>query len=257
MFRSLLRKKKRNWEDFCVYQVNHVNIAILETRVDMDYSKDPEVIKLEKEIEDVFRDELPARLPPERDVDHKIEVEPNSSPPHCRMFQPSPAELLAAKEYVADLLKKGKIRPSNYLYSAPLFFVKQKCKLRGVIDYHTPNRITKHNSAPITRTEEIFDRLGRAQFYSKLDLNTGFHQIRICTNDIEKTAIKNKYGNFEFLVMQTGLRNAPATFQALMNSIFRDCIDDFEVIYLDDILVFSDTRQDHLNHLRAVLTRLR
>lgn len=190
-------------------------------------------------------------------MDHKIEINEGSKPPHSGIFQLSPAELVATKEYVADLLRKKKIRPSKSPYGAPLFFVKQKGQLRGVIDYTALNRITKHNNAPIPRIDEMFGRLGRVRFFSNLDLKTGFHQISIAVNDIEKTAFKTKYGHFEFLVMPMGLRNAPATFQALMNSIFRDCIDDFVVIYLDDILVFSDTREDHLRHLRIVLTRLK
>lgn len=97
----------------------------------------------------------------------------------------------------------------------------------------------------------MFDRLGQAVFFSKLDLKTGFHQIRICPADIEKTAFKTKHGHFEFLVMPMGPRNTPATFQALMNSIIQNCIDDFVVIYPDDIL------EDHLRHLRLVLTSLR
>lgn len=256
-FRSLLRKKKHNSEDFMVFQVRSINQFTMNTDVGKKGSKDPEIVALEKEFSTVFRDDLPDELPPERDVDHKIETLPDSSPPHRGIFQLSPAELLATKEYIMGLLKKKKIRHSKSPYGAPLFFVKQKGQLRGVIDYRALNRITKHNNAPIPRTDEMFDRLGRARFYSKLDLKTGFHQIRINPADVEKTAFKTKYGQFEFLVMPMGLRNAPATFQALMNSIFRDCIDDFIVVYMDDILIFSESRDDHLKHLRIVLSRLR
>lgn len=103
----------------------------------------------------------------------------------------------------------------------------------------------------------MLDRLGQAQYFSKLDLKAGFLQIRIAPEYIEKTTFKTKYGHSEFLVMPMGLRNAPATFQALLNSIFRDYIDEFLVVYLDDILIFSDTKVDHIRHLRIVLTRLR
>lgn len=156
---------------------------------------------------------------PQRDVDHKIEIDPGATSPHRGIFQLSPAELIATKEYVTELLKKRKLRPSKSPFGAPLFFVKQKGQLRGVIDYRALNCITKHNNAPIPRTDEMFDRLGRARFFSKLDLKTGFHQIRVAAEDVEKTAFKTKYGHFEFLVMPMGLRNAPATFQALMNAI--------------------------------------
>lgn len=256
-FRSLLRKKKRHTDDFVVYQVRNINS--LETRLnDMKQEPDdPEVQALKGEFSSVFVDNFPAGLPPQRDVEHHIEVDPDSTPPHRGIFELSPAELIATKEYITDLLKKRKIRPSKLPYGAPLFFVNQKGQLRGVIDYRALNRITKHNNAPITRTDKMFDCLGQAQFFSKLDLKTGFHQIRISPDDVEKTAFKTKYGNFEFLVMPMGLRNAPATFQALMNSIFGDCIEDFIVIYLDDILIFSESREDHLRHLRLVLSRLK
>lgn len=100
-------------------------------------------------------------------------------------------------------------------------------------------------------------RFGLANIFSKLDLKTGFHQIIVSPEDVEKTAFKTKYGHFEFLVMPMGLRNSRATFQTLMNSLFRDCIDAFMVIYLDDILIFSGTRVDHLTHLNFVLYRLK
>lgn len=134
--------------------------------------------------------------------------------------------------------------------------MKQKGKLRGVVDYRALNFITKPNHAPIPRADEMFDRLGQAKYFSKLDLKTGFHQIRICPEDIEKTAFKTKYGHYEFLGMPMGLRDALTTFQSPMNSIFYDFIDDFVVIYLDDILIFSNSKQEHLQHLRSVLQRL-
>lgn len=112
--------------------------------------------------------------------------------------------------------KKGKIRPGKSSFGALLFFIKLKGKLKGVIDYRALNLITKRNNAPIPRKEEMFHRLSKASYYSKLDLKSGFHQIRVAPEDIEKTAFKRKYGHFGFLVMPMGLRNAPATFQSLM-----------------------------------------
>lgn len=158
---------------------------------------------------------------------------------------------------MTNLLQKGRIRPSKSPYGAPLFFDKRTGKLRGVIDYRALNRITKHNNAPIPRTDEMFDRLGGATCFSKLDLKSGFPQIRISASDTEKTAFKTKYRHFEYLVMPMEPRNAPATFQTLMNSTFRDCIDDFIVTYLNDILIFRNSREDHLEHLKLVLSKLR
>lgn len=176
---------------FQVRLVNHIS-KIDWAKID----KDEEIIALERDFSEVFRDDLPEGLLPERDFDHRIETTPDYSPPHRDMFQLSPAELLVTKEYITDLLKKGKIRPSKSPYGAPLFFVKQKGQLPGVIDYRPLNRITKHNNAPTPRTDEMFERLGRAKYYSKLDLKTGFHQIRINPADIAKTSFKTKYGHF-------------------------------------------------------------
>jgi Reverse transcriptase (RNA-dependent DNA polymerase) len=182
----------------------------------------------------------------------------DKKPPHRQLYQLSPAELRAAKEYIVDLLNQGKIRSSKSPYGAPLFFVKDGDKpLRGVVDYRALNRITKPNNASLPRSDEMFDRLGGARVFSKLDLKTGFHQIRIRPEDIEKTAFNTKYGQFEYLVMPMGLCNGPETFQTLMNEIFYDCIDEFLVVYMDDLLVFSKNEEDHLKHLNTVLSRLK
>ena len=128
--------------------------------------------------------------------------------------------------------------------------------LRGVVDYRALNRITKRNNAPLPRSDEMFDLLGEAKVFSKMDLKTGFHQIRVRDKDIEKTAFNTKYGQFEYLVMPMGLCNAPATFQSLMNRIFYDCVDVFMVVYMDDLLVFSKDEESHVRHLETVLSRL-
>lgn len=219
--------------------------------------QDARTSALLKKYECVFRSELPAGLPPERSVEHTIEVEKRSKPPHRPLYQLSPAEFKAAKEYVEDLLKKGKIRRSKSPYGAPLFFVKEEDKLRGVVDYRSLNRITKRNNAPIPRSDEMFDRLGGAKIFSRLDLKTGFHQICMRNEDIEKTAFNTKYGRFEYLVMPMGACNSPATFQSLMNDIFHDGIDEFLCVYIDDLLVFSKDEESHRRHLEIVLQRLK
>lgn len=251
-FRRLLRKKSPKIEVFQVL-----------TKVVDEVSKvrkppgDKKLEKLLQEYRPVFRSELPDGLPPKRLVEHAIEVEEGSKPPHRPLYQLSPAELRAVKHYVESLLKSGKIRRSSSPYGAPLFFVKEGDKLRGVVDYRALNRITKRNNAPIPRSDEMFDRIGGAKYFSRLDLKTGFHQIRVRNEDIEKTAFNTKYGQFEYLVMPMGACNSPATFQTLMNQIFHDCIDDFMVVYIDDLLIFSKDRESHYAHLEKVLSRLR
>ena len=125
------------------------------------------------------------------------------------------------------------------------------------MDYRALNRITKRNNAPLPRSDEMFDRLGGARYFSKLDLKTGFHQIRVKPEYIEKTAFNTKYGQFEYLVMPMGLCNAPATFQTLMNQIFYDCIDVFLVVYMDDLLIFSKDEESHYRNLETVLSLLK
>lgn len=152
----------------------------------------------------MFREDLPPQLPLERSVDHHIEIEKNAKTPSRPTFQLSPAELLVTKDDISYLINTGKIMPSKSPYGDPFFFVKRKGKLRGVIDYRGLNRITKRNNTPLSTTDEMFDRLGRARIFSKLDLKTGFHQIRVNKSDIENTAFNTKYGKFEFLFNADG-----------------------------------------------------
>ena len=253
-FRQMLRKKSP--DKFQVFQLVARRVPSELDNVKKG-KQDSRMDALLKKYECVFRSELPSGLPPERGVEHTIEVEEGSKPPHRPLYQLSPAELKAAKEYVEDLLKKGKIRRSKSPYGAPLFFVKEEDKLRGFVDYRALNRIKKKKNAPIPRSDEIFDRLGGATVFSRLDLKTGFHQIRVRGKDIEKTAFNTKYGQFEYLVMPMGACNSPATFQSLMNEIFHDCIDEFLVVYIDDLLVFSKNEESHYRHLEIVLQRLK
>lgn len=153
-------------------------------------------------------------------LDHAIEIDQTVRLPLRPLYQLSPAELAAVKEYLVDQLKNGKIRRSKSPFGASLFFVKGKGSLRAVVDYRALNRLTKRNNTPLPRSNEMFDRLGESCVFSKLDLKTGFHQIRMCPGDIEKTAFNTKYGQLEYLFMPMGLCNAPATFQNLMNRIF-------------------------------------
>src|ERR1041384_8448933 len=162
------------------------------------------------------------------------------------------------KKQLAELLQKGFIRPSVSPYGAPVLFVhKKEGTLRLCVDYRTLNKITIKNKYPLPRIEELTDRLAGAKYFSKLDLYSGYHQIRIKQEDIPKTAFRTRYGHYEFLVLPFRFNNAPATFMTLMNDIFHQYLDKFVVIYLDDILVYSKTREDHLKHLKIVLDTLR
>ncbi|GBG84956.1 hypothetical protein CBR_g39419 [Chara braunii] len=157
-----------------------------------------------------------------------------------------------------ELLEKGWIRPSSSPYGAPVLFVRKKNKdLLVCIDYRKLNAQTIRNAGPLPRIDDLLERLGGALFFSKLDLKSGYHQLEIRKEDRYKTAFKTRYGHFEWLVMLFGLTKAPTTFQAAMTTEFRHMLDRFVLIYLDDILVYSRSLNEHVEHLRTVLKRLR
>lgn len=139
-----------------------------------------------------------------------------------------------------------------------MLFVKKKVgSVRLCIDYRGINRVTVENKYPLPRIDELLDKLKGSKWFSKVDLALGYHQIPIEPSDIRKTAFRTRYDHYEFVVMPFGLTNAPAAFMKMMNGIFRDCLDEFVIIFLDDILVYSKDRGEHKRHLEAVLTRLR
>lgn len=207
---------------------------------------------------DVVADALPNRLPPKRSYDHPIELEPGHSPPHRGLYRMSEPELAELKSQLTDLLDKGYIRPSVSPYGAPVIFVKKKTgELRLCVDYRMLNKITIKNRYPLPRIDDLLDRLHGAQYFTKLDLASGYHQIRIRDDDIHKTAFRTRYGHYEYTVMPFGLCNAPATFQTLMNDLFRPFLDTFVIVYLDDILIYSRSAAEHHQHVAQVLQLLR
>ena len=196
-------------------------------------------------------------MPPSRACDLKIELEPDHQPPYASTYRMSPAELDELRRQLTDLSDRGFIQPSQSPYGSPILFVRKKDgTLRFCIDYRALNKLTVKNRYALPRTEELFDRLQGAKVFSKIDLESGYWQVRIAEGDIPKTAFRTRYGHFEFMVMPFGLTNAPAAFQAAMNDLFREHLDDFVVVFLDDILVYSKDPSKHLEHLRIVLEKL-
>jgi Reverse transcriptase (RNA-dependent DNA polymerase)/RNase H-like domain found in reverse transcriptase/Integrase zinc binding domain/Chromo (CHRromatin Organisation MOdifier) domain/Aspartyl protease len=213
---------------------------------------------IRKEYRTVLREELPPQLPPTRAVDHQIPLKPDMPPPFKGIFRLSQLELRELKRQLDQLLKDGKISPSTSPYGAPVLFVKKKDgKLRMCIDYRALNSQTIQNRYALPRIDELFDRLHGAKVFSKLDLTSGYYQIAVDPKDRHKTAFRTRYGHYEFNVMPFGLTNAPATFQTLMNDMFRDLLDVCVIVYLDDILVYSKNKEEHEQHLRQVLQRLK
>ncbi|CAI7850902.1 unnamed protein product [Closterium sp. NIES-54] len=165
-------------------------------------------------------------------------------------------------EFVANMRREiereGFIHPSTSPYAAPVIFTRKKDgDLRLCIDYRALDAFTIKNKYPLPRVEELFDMLGEATVFSKLDLRSSYHQIRLAEDDISKTAFRTRYGHFEFRVLPFGLTNAPATFMGLMNNIVRPFLDRFVIVFLDDILIFSKSLEEHAHHLRIVLDTLR
>ncbi|GJP80149.1 hypothetical protein CLOP_g10375, partial [Closterium sp. NIES-67] len=216
-------------------------------------SEPPEKIKdLLKEFQDILPDDLPEELPPYRTHQHKIVEEPSSKPTFRAPYQLSPTELADMKKQIEYLLAKGLIRPSTSPYGAPVLFTpKSVGSLRMCIDYRALNKQTIKNKYPIPRIDDLLDQLRGATVFSKLDLRSGYWQIRMADDSIHKTAFRTRYGSYVYLVMPFGLTNAPATFQAEMNHILCPLLDECVVVYLDDIHIYSRDMQEHVEHLRG------
>jgi hypothetical protein len=169
----------------------------------------------------------------------------------------SPKELEEVNKQLKKLVENDMIRPSASPWAAPVIFARKKDgSLRMCVDYRALNRITKKDTYPIPRVDDNLDMLGGSSFFSTIDLESGFHQIQMDENSIEKTAFNTRYGKFEYKVMPFGLCNAPSTFQRVMNLVLGEFIDDFCVIYIDDILVYSSSKEEHEKHLQKVFQKL-
>ena len=210
------------------------------------------------EYADVFPAELPNVLPPSRSVDHRIELVAGAQPPSLPTYKLSTAELDELKRQLSDLLSKGYIERSKSPFGAPILFVKKKDgSFRMCVDYRALNKVTIKNKCPLPLIDELLDKLHGAMWFTKIDLHSGYWQVRINSADVHKTAFRTRYGHYQFRVLPFGLTNAPATFMTMMNDIFFEFLDVFVVVYLDDILIFSKTEEEHILHVRAVLDCLR
>jgi hypothetical protein len=226
-------------------KLNHTKaIALEDIRVVQDYP-------------DVFPEELPG-IPPDRDIEFLIELLPGTPPISKRPYRKPVNELVELKKQIAELLAKGFIRPSSSPWGALVLFVEKKDGTQWMcVDYRSLNEVTIKNKYPLPRIEDLFDQMKGASVFLKIDLRLGYHQLKIRESDSPKTAFHTRYGLYEYTVMSFGLTNAPAYFMYLMNMVFMEYLDRFIVGFIDDILVFSKTMEEHEEHLRLVLEKLR
>ncbi|KAJ0531230.1 putative nucleotidyltransferase, Ribonuclease H [Helianthus annuus] len=208
------------------------------------------------EYPEVFPEELPG-LPPDRQVEFRIDIIPGAAPITRAPYRLAPTEMKELRTQLDELLAKGFIRPSSSPWGAPVLFVKKKDgSMRLCIDYRELNKVTIKNRYPLPRIDDLFDQLQGASYFSKIDLRSGYHQLRVRDEDVHKTAFRTRYGHYEFLVMPFGLTNAPAAFMDLMNRVCKPYLDKFVIVFIDDILIYSKSQADHEKHLRCILELL-
>ncbi|KAL0534504.1 hypothetical protein IC582_028795 [Cucumis melo] len=228
--------------------------SVVDTReVDVSLSSEPMV----RDYPVVFPEELPG-LPPHREIEFAIELEPGTVAISRAPYRMAPAELKELKVQLQELHDKGLIRPNVSPWGTPVLFVKKKDEsMRLCIDYRELNKVTVKNKYPLPRIDDLFDQLQGATVFSTIDLRSGYHQLRIKDSDVPKTTFRSKYGHYEFIVMSFGLTNAPVMFMDLMNIVFREFLDTFVIMFIDDILIYSKTEAKHEEHIRMVLETLR
>jgi hypothetical protein len=208
-----------------------------------------EDIPVAYEFPDVFPKDLPD-MPPDRDVEFVIELQPGTAPISRRPYKMTPKELAELKVQLNELLDKGYIRPSSSPWGCPALFMKKKDQsLRLCVEYWLLNAVTIKNEYPLSRIDILFDQLAGARVFFKVDLRSGYHQIKIRPEDVPKSVFSTRYGLYEYLVMSFGLTNALAHFMYLMNFVFMLELDKFVVVFIDDILIYSKNKEEHAQHL--------
>jgi hypothetical protein len=236
----------------------HFPIVVhLKSSIHHTMDKSIEEILVVREFPDVFPDDL-LGMPPERDIELTIELQPGIAPITKSLYKMTRDKLAELKIQLKDLLDKGYIRPSSTPWGCATLFVSKKDKeLHLCVDYRLLNVVTIKNMCPLPHIDIPFDQLVGAQVFSKIDLHSGYYQIKICSEDILKIASSTRYGLYEYLVMSFKLTNAPAHFLYLMNLVFMPELDKFVMVFTDDILEYSKNMEEHQEHLRIMLQWLR
>ena len=226
-----------------------------------DGSGDPmlkEIKAVLNKFKDMLPPELPKRLPPRREEDYKIKLESRAKPPIIGSYRMASLKLEELRKQLNELLDAGFIQPSKAPYGASVLFQrKHNGSLRMCIDYWALNKVMIKNKYPIPLIADLFDHLGRARYFTKLDLRSDYYQVRIAEGDEPKTTCVTQYSSYEFPAMSFGFTNAPTTFCTLMNKIFHPYLDKFVVVYLDDIVINSRTLEEYVEHLKKVFKILK
>ncbi|GJR81477.1 putative reverse transcriptase domain-containing protein [Tanacetum coccineum] len=232
---------------------------------DKSKEKQLEEVPIVQDFPEVFPEDLPGRgggkkgyIPPTRQVEFQIDLIPGAAPVARAPYRLAPSEMKELSDQLKELSDKGFIRPSSSPWGAPVLFVKKKDgSFRMCIDYRELNKLTVKNRYPLPRIDDLFDQLQGSSIYSKIDLRSGYHQLRVREEDIPKTAFRTRYGHYEFQVMPFGLTNAPAVFMDLMNRVCKPYLDKFVIVFIDDILIYSKSKQEHAEHLKLILELLK
>ncbi|GJZ93459.1 putative nucleotidyltransferase, ribonuclease H, partial [Tanacetum coccineum] len=216
-----------------------------------------EDIPVVREFLEVFPEDIPD-LPPVRQVEFQIDLIPGVTPVARAPYRLASSEMQELSDQLQELADRGFIRPSTSPWGSPVLFVKKKDgSFRMCFDYRELNKLIVRNRYPLPMIDDLFDQLQGSSVYSKIDLRSGYHQLRVRDEDIPKTAFRTRYGHYEFQVMPFGLTNAPAVFMDLMNRVCKPNLDKFMIVFIDDILIYSHNKEEHANHLRIILELLR
>ncbi|GJV50144.1 putative reverse transcriptase domain-containing protein [Tanacetum coccineum] len=224
---------------------------------DKSEKKRLEDVPIVRDFPEVFPEDL-SGLPPTRQVEFQIDLVPGAAPVARAPYRLAPSEMKELSEQLKELSDKGFIRPSSSPWGALVLFVKKKDgSFWMCIDYRELNKLTVKNRYPLLRIDDLFDQLQGSSVYSKIDLRSGYHQLRVREEDILKTAFRTRYGHYEFQVMPFGLTNAPAIFMDLMNRVCKPYLDKFVIVFIDDILIYSKNKQEHEEYLKLILELLK
>ncbi|GJU78585.1 putative reverse transcriptase domain-containing protein [Tanacetum coccineum] len=214
-------------------------------------------IKTQKYLQKVFPKDFPG-LPPTRQVKFQIDLVPKAAPLAHALYRLAPSEMQELSSQLQKLTDKGFIKSSSSPWGAPVLFVKKKYgSFRMCIDYRELNKLTVKNRYPLPRINDVFDQLQGSSVYSKIDLRSCYHQLRVRDEDISKTKFRTRYGHYEFQVMPFGLTNASAIFMDLMNQVCKPYLDKFVIVFVEGILIYSRSKEEHEEYLKLILKLLK